>query len=72
MKKLFYFITLTIIITTASCKTEVELNAPWKNTPVVYGLLETGRDTQYIKINKCFLGKTDAFVMAKEPDSPFK
>ena len=75
MKKLIYFTILTIIITVSSCKTDVELNAPWKETPVVYGLLEPLKDTQFIKINKCFLGSKDAYVMAKNPDSlnyPYK
>lgn len=73
--KILYIYILGIIIFASSCKTEVELNAPWKDTPVVYGLLEANKDTQYLKINKCFLGNTDAYTMAKEPDSlnyPYK
>ena len=71
-----YLATLLIIISIiSSCSTDVDLNADWKETPVIYGVLEPHRDTQFIKINKTFLGNVDAFEMAKIADSsnyPYK
>lgn len=39
-----------------SCSTDFELNAPYEAVPVVYGFVEPLLDTQYVKINKSFLG----------------
>ena len=52
-----------------SCETDVNLNADWKDIPVVYGLLNQKDDVHYVKINKAFLGKGDAMKMASELDS---
>ena len=52
-----YFFTLIILVSFfSSCKTDFEINAPFKLTPVVYGVLDQSLDTQFIKINKAFLG----------------
>lgn len=40
----------------AGCSTEVELNAPYLKTTVVMGLIDPVADTQWVKINKTFLG----------------
>lgn len=52
-----------------SCETDFEVNAPWKDTSIVYALLEANKDTQYVKIYRAFLGEEDALVMANNPDS---
>jgi hypothetical protein len=51
-----YFLALILFSSILSCKTDFELNAPYKVIPVVYGLLDQSIDTQYVKINKSFLG----------------
>ena len=58
MKNYFWSILLIISII-SSCKTDFELNAPYKTIPVVYGLLDQSLDTQFIKINKSFLGNSN-------------
>jgi len=58
MKTLFnkiYFILLISIIS-FSCNTDFDINAPYKTIPIVYGLLDQSLDTQFIKINKSFIG----------------
>ena len=57
MKNYFWSILLIASII-SSCKTDFELNAPYKTIPVVYGLLDQSLDTQFIKINKSFLGNS--------------
>ena len=54
MKKLLFLTGL--IFSIYSCRTDFDLNAPYKITPVVYGLLDQSLDTQFVKINKSFLG----------------
>ena len=54
MKNIIYIIGLIII--SYSCKTDFEINAPYDRIPIIYGVLDQSVDTQFIKINKSFLG----------------
>ena len=68
MKKkylIFSFIAVLFI----SCETDFDVNAEWEAITVVYGLLDASTDTQYIKINKAYLGEGDAMMMAQYSDS---
>ena len=53
----------------SSCSTDVDLLEPYKPITIVYGLLNINDNTQYIKINKAFLGEGDALIMAQQSDS---
>jgi len=68
MKKTFLWIILFIGIL-VSCSTEVDNYADYKDITIVYGLLETAKDTTFIKITKAFLGPGNALFFAKNPDS---
>jgi len=52
-----------------SCDKSLKVNAEWKDTTVVYGLLDQSEDTTYLKITKAFLGEGDALQFSKIPDS---
>lgn len=52
-----------------SCSTEVDLYADFKDITIVYGLLDPNYDTNYIKINRAFLGYGDATQVALIADS---
>ncbi len=67
--KYFTIIAITIISLINACKTDVDVIAPYRETAVIYGLLDVSQAVQYIKINKVFLGQGDAYVMAQNPDS---
>lgn len=54
LKVILFSLTLLIL---AGCSTEVELNAPYVKTSVIMGLLDPVADTQWVKINKTFLGE---------------
>lgn len=58
MKFFFKIICINFILLT-SCETDFELNAPYETVPVVFGLLDQSLDTQFIKINKSYLGNTN-------------
>jgi hypothetical protein len=73
---IFSFLVLAVLF--SSCETEVDLNAPYKNTTVIFGLLDPDyngdnvisvQDTQWIKINKTFLGEGDNNNYAAVRDS---
>jgi len=53
---LFIGTALLAVFGLGSCTTDFELNAPYEAVPVVYGFVEPLSDTQYVKINKSFLG----------------
>ena len=69
MKKILLFSLFISLL--FSCKTDFDINAKWKDTTVVYGLLSQNdtNNIHYIKINKAFLGNGNALVMAQNPDS---
>jgi hypothetical protein len=52
-----------------SCKNDLKLNAPYKEIPTIYAVLNPQEATQMIRVNKVFLGEGDANVMAKVADS---
>jgi len=77
MKK-YTFLFLLSLLLILSCSTEVELNAPYKSTTVVFGLLDPDAnedgitnqlDTQWIKINRTFLGDENNLDYALIRDS---
>ena len=52
-----------------ACETDFPVNAEWEEITVVHGLLDASTDTQYIRINKAYLGEEDAMLMAQYSDS---
>jgi len=66
-------ITIIFFVFTAilfhACKTDFDINAPWKESTIVYGILNQNDSIHYLKINKAFLGEGDAMMMAQNPDS---
>jgi len=53
----------------AGCSTELDINAPYKDITVVYGLLNMRDSVQYVKVNKAYLGDGDAYIYAQIQDS---
>lgn len=51
------------------CSTEIELLEDWKETCIVYGLLDQTQPKQYVRIQKAFLGPDNAMNMAQQYDS---
>ncbi len=51
------------------CSTDLDINAPYKDITIVYGLMNMRDSVHYIKINKAFLGEGNAFDYAQIPDS---
>lgn len=67
MKKIHIFLTLSVLFGfLASCTTDVDLYADYKDIPVVYGLLNINEDTNYVRINRAFSGSNDHYINANE------
>jgi hypothetical protein len=60
---------LTALLVFNSCKNDLKINAPYKETPSVYAVLCPQEKIHIIRINKIFLGESDANVMAQVADS---
>lgn len=69
MRKLSSFIGIAAVLAVMSCSTEVDLYDDYQDIAVVYGLLDYRLDTNFIRIEKAFLGYGDATVIAQNPDS---
>lgn len=67
MKKIQFFLSLTVLMGfLASCSTKVDLYADYKDIPVIYGLLDATKDTNYVKIVRAFSGSDEATVDATQ------
>lgn len=69
MKKFFQLSFIGGLLFIGSCKTDMDVNAPYQDITVVYGLLNQNDEIQYVKINKAFLGQADVADMAQVQDS---
>jgi hypothetical protein len=58
-----------IVLIAFGCSTKVELNAPYKSTTLVFGLLDPTLDTQWVKINRTWLGDGNNLDYAMIRDS---
>lgn len=70
-----FFSLITLVMLFNACSTDVDLYAGYKDITVIYGLLDSDKDTNYVKINKAFLGPGNALDIAMIADScnyPFK
>jgi len=51
------------------CSTDIDLTAPYERSPVVFSLLEAAQDTQWVRINRTWLGDGNQFDAAMVQDS---
>lgn len=79
-KSLYAVYALCLGLLFQACETDLEINAPYKETTIVYGTMgqefhadangtEQVQDTHWVRINKSFLGDGSAFDYAQIRDS---
>jgi hypothetical protein len=72
MNKLLFISLITLLgFSFQSCKEDITLTTEYKETPIIFGLLDQSQDLQFIKINRGFIGPGNAFEIAKIPDSSY-
>jgi len=69
VKKNIIYLFIASSMLFSACSTDLDVNGDWKETMVVYGLLDQTQTKQYIKVNKAFLGPQSGLVMAQIKDS---
>ncbi|MDD2529768.1 MAG: hypothetical protein PHN41_00910 [Bacteroidales bacterium] len=68
--KITLFIALTIsLVTFNSCDVEFDPNGDWEETTIVYGVLDQDADTNFIRVQRCFLGEGNYIEFARQKDS---
>lgn len=66
--KFGWFTAILIIIGLYSCDETFELNAPYEDIYVVYGILDPSVDTQYVRVSLGFQPEEDAIEFARDYD----
>lgn len=66
-RKLLSFVAIGALFT--ACTTDLDINAPFEEQPVVYGLLDYSDTAHVIKVGRTFLGEANALDMAQQFDS---
>jgi hypothetical protein len=67
MKNFISFFLLVFLL--SACNNKLNIDAPYKDITVVYGLLDQNDTAHYIRINKAYLGVGNALTMAQQYDS---
>ncbi len=71
MKIRFSLFCLITLFTFNSCKTDLDILAPYKEIPVIYGVINHRDPTHYIRVQKAFLGAGDAYSFSAVSDSNY-
>ncbi len=70
MKKIFSLFIISVLL--FSCSNELDITADYKETTIIYGLLNQTDSVQYVQVFKGFLDdNTSALILAQNPDSVF-
>ncbi|MCG9880183.1 MAG: hypothetical protein MH472_06255 [Bacteroidia bacterium] len=48
------FLLLAILTSLFACKNDIDINAPYKDIPIVYGFLDQNQEVQFIRIEKLY------------------
>ncbi len=60
---------LLALFITSACENELDVNSDWEDTTVVYGLLDPEADTNFVLIQRGYLGEEPASASFNSPDS---
>lgn len=63
---LFALLLATLV---SSCKVEFSPNAPWKEVPSVYCILDIQEDTVWARVQRCYLGQDNLYSYSQIADS---
>ncbi len=70
MKYLSIFSCLVLItLFSSSCDNDFNINDEWRDITVVYGLLDPAADTNWIRVQRAYLGESAASASYNQPDS---
>lgn len=67
MKRIFSLLALALIL--ASCDNEIDINAEYQDLTIIYGMLDPDADTNYVRIQRGYLGDAAASASFNASDS---
>jgi len=67
--RLQQLLAIVLVLFSAACETEVQLNADYEETTIVYGLVNQSESIHILRVNKSYLGDGNAFSYAGIADS---
>lgn len=70
-KSITYISALAITLMVNSCSDKLNIQAPYKNITVVYGLLDQNETAHYIRVNRAYEGVGNALQIAQQFDSVY-
>ena len=70
MKTTFPVIAI-LLLAFSSCKVEFSPNAPWRDVPAVYCVLDPEEDTVWARVQRCYLGEDNLYNYASIADSNY-
>ena len=62
-------LTASLLIVFAGCDNELDITDDWRETPVVYSLLNPNTSQNYIRLQRAYLGEGNAYLMGQYSDS---
>jgi len=65
--RLLFIATLAVLL--SSCKVEFSPNAPWKDVPNVYCVIDIQEDTVWARVQRCYLGEDNLYNYSSISDS---
>lgn len=70
-KRFFLIIACLFSLFLTSCKVEFSPNAPWRDVPDVYCVIDPEEDTVWARVQRCFLGEDNLYNYVPIPDSNY-
>ena len=71
IKRFFPIIACLVTLLLTSCKVEFSPNAPWRDVPDVYCVIDPEEDTVWARVQRCFLGEDNLYNYAPIADSNY-
>ena len=71
MKHIFIMLAFVAPFALTSCKVDFSPNAPWRDVPDVYCVIDPEEDTVWARVQRCYLGEDNLYNYASIADSNY-
>ena len=60
-----------LLLLLSSCEADFDPNAPWREVPSVYCVVDPDEDTVWVRVQRCFQGQSNLYIYSAIPDSNY-
>ena len=64
-----FLLLFLLVAAGSSCNNDLDIDAPYRDMPIVYCILNPADSIHYLRLEKSFSGNANAYDMAAQPDS---